>query len=71
VFPADHFIRCKSSADLKKKIEFLNANPEHYKTLFYNLQEKYLKDSYYTGEHVDNKIWEAYERVTQNQLQNV
>ena len=22
------------------------------------------KDSYYTGEHVDNKIWEAYKRVT-------
>ena len=68
VFPKDHFIRCKSPEDLKKKIEYLNENPEHYKTLFYNLQTKYLKDSYYTGEHVDNKIWEAYERVTQNQL---
>jgi len=66
VFPKDHFIRCKSPEDLKKKIEYLNENPEHYKTLFYNLQTKYLKDSYYTGEHVDNKIWEAYERVTQN-----
>ena len=49
---------------MKKKVQFLNDNPDHYKKLFYNLQEKYLKDSYYTGEHVDNKIWEAYERVT-------
>jgi hypothetical protein len=64
VFPDGHFIRCKSPEDLKKKVQFLNDNPEHYKKLFYNLQEKYLKDSYYTGEHVDNKIWEAYERVT-------
>ena len=64
VFPDGHFIRCKSPEDLKKKVKFLNDNPEHYKKLFYNLQEKYLKDSYYTGEHVDNKIWEAYERVT-------
>ena len=37
---------------------------QDFKKLFYSLQEKYLKDSYYTGEHVDNKIWEAYERVT-------
>jgi len=64
VFPEGHFIRCKSPEDLKKKVQFLNDNPEHYKKLFYNLQEKYLKDSYYTGEHVDNKIWEAYKRVT-------
>ena len=64
VFPDGHFIRCKSPEDLKKKVQFLNDNPEHYKKLFYNLQEKYLKDSYYTGEHVDNKIWEAYKRVT-------
>jgi len=64
VFPDGHFIRCKSPEDLKKKVQFLNDNPEHYKKLFYNLQEKYLKDSYYTGEHVDNKIWEAYERIT-------
>ena len=64
VFPDGHFIRCKSPEDLKKKVEFLNANPDHFKKLFYSLQEKYLKDSYYTGEHVDNKIWEAYERVT-------
>lgn len=71
VFPEGHFIRCKSPEDLKKKIEFLNANPEHYKKLFYNLQEKYLKDSYYTGEHVDNKIWEAYERVTKTETINV
>lgn len=71
VFPEGHFIRCKSPEDLKKKIEFLNANPEHYKKLFYNLQEKYLKDSYYTGEHVDNKIWEAYERVTKTETVNV
>jgi len=71
VFPEGHFIRCKSPEDLKKKIEFLNANPEHYKKLFYNLQEKYLKDSYYTGEHVDNKIWEAYERITKTETVNV
>lgn len=64
VFPEDHFIRCKSPADLKKKIEFLNDNPDHYKKLFHNLQEKYLRDSYYTGEHVDNKIWEAYNKIT-------
>ncbi len=64
VFPDGHFIRCKSPEDLKKKVEFLNANPDHYKKLFYNLQEKYLKDSYYTGEHVDNKIWEAYNKIT-------
>ena len=64
VFPDGHFIRCKTPADLKKKVEFLNANPDHYKKLFYNLQEKYLKDSYYTGEHVDNKIWEAYNKIT-------
>ena len=64
VFPDGHFIRCKSPEDLKKKVQFLNDNPEHYKKLFYNLQEKYLKDSYYTGEHVDNKIWEAYKRIT-------
>ena len=64
VFPDGHFIRCKSPEDLKKKVQFLNDNPDHYKKLFYNLQEKYLKDSYYTGEHVDNKIWEAYERIT-------
>lgn len=64
VFPDGHFIRCKSPADLKKKIDFLNENPDQYQKLFYSLQEKYLKDSYYTGEHVDNKIWEAYERVT-------
>ena len=63
VFPDGHFIRCKTPEDLKKKVEFLNANPEHYKKLFYNLQEKYLKDSYYTGEHVDNKIWEAYNKI--------
>ena len=71
VFPEGHFIRCKSPEDLKKKIEFLNANPEHYKKLFYNLQEKYLKDSYYTGEHVDNKIWEAYKRITKTETVNV
>ena len=71
VFPEGHFIRCKSAEDLKKKIEFLNANPEHYKKLFYNLQEKYLKDSYYTGEHVDNKIWESYKRVTKTETVNV
>ena len=64
VFPDGHFIRCKTPADLKKKVEFLNANPDHYKKLFYNLQEKYLKDSYYSGEHVDNKIWEAYDKIT-------
>jgi len=64
VFPEGHFIRCKSPEDLKKKVQFLNDNPEHYKKLFYNLQEKYLKDSYYTGEHVDNKIWEAYNKIT-------
>jgi hypothetical protein len=64
VFPDGHFIRCKSPEDLKKKVEFLNANPDHYKKLFYNLQEKYLKDSYYSGEHVDNKIWEAYNKIT-------
>jgi hypothetical protein len=64
VFPDGHFIRCKSPDDLKKKIDFLNENPDQYKKLFYSLQEKYLKDSYYTGEHVDNKIWEAYEKVT-------
>ena len=64
VFPDGHFIRCKSPEDLKNKVEFLNANPDHYKKLFYNLQEKYLKDSYYTGEHVDNKIWEAYNKIT-------
>jgi len=71
VFPDGHFIRCKSPEDLKKKVQFLNNNPEHYKKLFYNLQEKYLKDSYYTGEHVDNKIWEAYERVTNKTEINV
>ena len=71
VFPDGHFIRCKSPEDLKKKVQFLNDNPEHYKKLFYNLQEKYLKDSYYTGEHVDNKIWEAYERVTNKTEINV
>jgi hypothetical protein len=64
VFPEGHFIRCKTPADLKKKVEFLNDNPDHYKKLFYNLQEKYLRDSYYTGEHVDNKIWEAYNKIT-------
>ena len=64
VFPDGHFIRCKSPEDLKKKVEFLNANPDHYKKLFYNLQEKYLKDSYYSGEHVDNKILEAYNKIT-------
>jgi hypothetical protein len=64
VFPEGHFIRCSSPEDLKKKIKFLNENPEHYKKLFYNLQEKYIKDSYYTGEHVDNKIWDAYNRIT-------
>jgi len=64
VFPEGHFIRCKSPADLKKKVQFLNDNPDHYKKLFYNLQEKYLRDSYYTGEHVDNKIWEAYNKIT-------
>ena len=64
VFPDGHFIRCKTPADLKKKVEFLNDNPDHYKKLFYNLQEKYLRDSYYTGEHVDNKIWEAYNKIT-------
>jgi phosphoglycolate phosphatase-like HAD superfamily hydrolase len=46
VFPEGHFIRCKSPEDLKKKIDFLNENPEQYKKLFYSLQEKYLKDSY-------------------------
>ena len=71
VFPDGHFIRCKSPEDLKKKVQFLNDNPDHYKKLFYNLQEKYLKDSYYTGEHVDNKIWEAYERVTNKTEINV
>ena len=71
VFPDGHFIRCKSPEDLKKKVQFLNDNPEHYKKLFYNLQEKYLKDSYYTGEHVDNKIWEAYKRVTNKTEINV
>jgi hypothetical protein len=71
VFPNEHFIRCKSPADLKKKVEFLNANPEHYKKLFYNLQEKYLKDSYYSGEHVDNKIWEAYNKITTKTEVNV
>jgi hypothetical protein len=65
VFPQDHFIRCKSPKDLKSKIQFLNENPEHYKKLFYSLQEKYLKDSYYTGEHVDTKIWEAYKKITE------
>ena len=64
VFPDGHFIRCKSPEDLKKKVQFLNDNPDHYKKLFYNLQEKYLKDSYYSGEHVDNKIWEAYNKIT-------
>ena len=71
VFPDGHFIRCKTPEDLKKKVEFLNANPEHYKKLFYNLQEKYLKDSYYTGEHVDNKIWEAYNKITTKTEVNV
>jgi len=64
VFPDGHFVRCKSPADLKKKVQFLNNHPEHYKKLFYNLQEKYLRDSYYTGEHVDNKIWDAYNKIT-------
>lgn len=71
VFPEGHFIRCKSPEDLKKKIDFLNSNPEHYKTLFYNLQEKYLKDSYYNGEHVDSKIWEAYNKITNKTEANV
>ena len=71
VFPEGHFIRCKSPEDLKKKVEFLNANPDHYKKLFYNLQEKYLKDSYYSGEHVDNKIWEAYNKITTKTEVNV
>jgi hypothetical protein len=71
VFPEGHFIRCKSPEDLKKKIQFLNENPDQYKKLFYSLQEKYLKDSYYTGEHVDNKIWEAYDKVTKKETANV
>jgi len=66
VFPEGHFIRCKSPEDLKKKIEFLESNPDHYKKLFYNLQSKYIKDEYYTGEHVDNKIWDAYNKITNN-----
>jgi hypothetical protein len=45
----------QSSKRLKKEIEFLHANPEHYKKLFYNLQEKYIKDYYYTGEHINNR----------------
>ena len=71
VFPDGHFIRCKSPEDLKKKIHFLNENPDQYKKLFYSLQEKYLKDSYYTGEHVDNKIWEAYNKVTKKETVTV
>lgn len=71
VFPEDHFIRCKDPEDLKKKIEFLENNPDHYKTLFYSLQNKYIKDEYYTGEFLDNKIWEAYEKVTQKTINNV
>jgi hypothetical protein len=65
VFPKDHFIRCSSPANLKKKINFLNENPDQYKKLFYSLQKNYLKDSYYTGEYLDNKIWDAYKKVTQ------
>ena len=71
VFPEGHFIRCKSPEDLKRKVEFLNDNPEHYEKLFYSLQERYLKDSYYSGEHVDNKIWEAYKKVTTKTEVNV
>ena len=66
VFPEKHFIRCSSPEDLKKKIKFLEENPDAYKKLFYNLQNKYMKDSYYTGEFLDNKIWEAYNKI-QNQ----
>lgn len=65
VFPEGHFIRCTSPEDLKKKIDFLENNPDHYKKLFYNLQTKYMKDEYYTGEFVDTKIWEAYNKITQ------
>ena len=71
VFPEGHFIRCKSPEDLKKKVEFLNGHPDHYKKLFYNLQEKYLRNSYYSGEHVDNKIWEAYNKITTKSKVNV
>jgi len=71
VFPEGHFIRCKSPEDLKKKVEFLNENPDHFKKLFYNLQEKYLRNSYYSGEHVDNKIWEAYNKITTKTKVNV
>lgn len=65
VFPEGHFIRCKSPSDLKNKIEFLEKNPDHYKKLFYNLQSKYIKDEYYTGEFLDNKIWNSYNKITQ------
>ena len=65
VFPENHFIRCSSPAELQKKIKFLEDNPDIYKKLFYSLQEKYIKDSYYTGEFINNKIWEAYKTITQ------
>lgn len=64
VFPKNHFVRVNTPVELKKKIEFLENNPDHYKTLFYSLHQKYLKDSYYTGEHVNEKIWEAYNKIT-------
>lgn len=65
VFPENHFIRCSSPAELQKKIKFLEDNPDLYKKLFYSLQEKYIKDSYYTGDFINNKIWEAYKIITQ------
>ena len=43
----------------------------YHEKLFYSLQERYLKDSYYSGEHVDNKIWEAYKKVTTKTEVNV
>jgi hypothetical protein len=58
------FLRISSSQDLYKKIEFLEKNPDAYDTLVNNIKNM-IKPEYYSGDHINNIIMNAYKEITE------
>jgi hypothetical protein len=64
ILPENHFLRCKNPEELIEKINYLENNNDKYIELFNELQEM-LKDEYYDGTFVNNKIWKYLKKVKQ------
>lgn len=57
------FLRVKDSADLFKKIQFLEDNPDAYETLKGNI-ESMLKDEYYDGSYLNDLAIKTLKEIT-------